>query len=450
MPYPNSPFPEDFDEGILFHLKNDDEMTLIQNDMKKVLKWICLAPNLTTIRINTLKTSRDAVYKKVEAHLKTINSKYSGILQYLESFPQVILLLHQDIEGKIFEKYEKEIIVDADCGAAVLRGAHIYAPGILGMMIGSCVNDNVSIYVDLDKKCKKGFSKVFTDGTKIFIANGIIKMARHDLFGKEKLPKGIAVEITETLSGCPPIGDNFLPAGWGLLQNFPSIVCVNVLNPQKHEIILDMCAAPGNKTTYIAALMENTGSIIAIDKTPNKVQQLIKTCEEFGANVKVYQADSTKILNNSQNHSVQDRLDMAPPFFEKSFDRILLDAPCSALGRRPQLSNRTSVKVIRSYVPLQRRLFETAVSLLKPGGTLVYSTCTITLAENEGIVAWALRTFNCLKLAKSHINIGGPGWKGTSLNEEERLLLQRFGPNQELDSVGFFIACFVKQLEQLN
>lgn len=81
---------------------------------------------------------------------------------------------------------------------------------------------------------------------------------------------------------------------------------------------------------------------------------------------------------------------------------------------------------------------------MKPGGTLVYSTCTITLGENEGIVAWALKSFDCLTLWKPDVYMGGAGWLGTNLTEEDRLKVQRFGPDQEIDSVGFFIACFKK------
>lgn len=75
---------------------------------------------------------------------------------------------------------------------------------------------------------------------------------------------GIAIEVTERLSGCPRISDKLIPTGWALLQNLPSIICVKNLDPQKDDIVLDMCAAPGNKTTHIAALMENTVSFYII------------------------------------------------------------------------------------------------------------------------------------------------------------------------------------------
>lgn len=69
--------------------------------------------------------------------------------------------------------------------------------------------------------------------------------------------RGIAVEVTETISGCPQISETLFPPGTVLLQNIPSIVCVHTLDPQPNEVILDMCAAPGHKTSHIAALMKN-------------------------------------------------------------------------------------------------------------------------------------------------------------------------------------------------
>nr|CAI5843796.1 unnamed protein product [Callosobruchus analis] len=308
------------------------------------------------------------------------------------------------------ERHKKEIIIDVDCASAVLRGAHIYGPGILGMFSGCQIGDFVSIYADINKKCKRGFQKLYEDDGKLFIGNGVVRMQRYQLFSENAAQKGVAVEMKETISGCPPIGDDFLPRGTALLQNLPSILCVICLDPQRGDI----------------------GTIIAIDKTKNKVRQLEALCEKFGANVNYFEADSTKIVagNQMSDKIVTD----GPPFGPETFDRILLDAPCSVLGKRPQIVNKLGSKEIRSY----------AVKLLKPNGTLVYSTCTITLAENEAMVAWALKTFENLQLVKPKIMMGSPGWSGV-LSDEDRRLVQRFGPECDVDSVGFFFACFVNR-----
>ncbi|CAG9765466.1 unnamed protein product [Ceutorhynchus assimilis] len=422
MPYPTSPFEETFNQNLITGLK--DSISSINPE--DTLKWLCTAPTLTSYRVNTSKTSQENVYAAIQ-------TKLSNKFDSSKLNEDIILIKHNPVDKEL-EKHPKEVIVDVDCAAAVLRGAHIYAPGVLGMT-PSNKGDRVSIYADLNKKCLRGLIKPFTN-LKLFIANGIVQQNRQEIF--QSTPKGLAIEISETISGCPILPDNFLPNGWALLQNIPSIFCVKALNPQPNEVVLDMCAAPGNKTTHIAALMQNQGLLIALDKTPNKVKQLMKTCEDFGAKALVFQANSCHIVSSSDLQAIEN----GPPFAPKTFDRILLDAPCSVLGKRPQFTNKTSEKIIKSFIPLQRKLFTNAVALLKPQGTLVYSTCTITLAENEGLVAWALRSFQDLSLVGS----GGdnPGWPGAGLTEEQRNMVQRFGPGQTYDSVGFFVACFVK------
>ncbi|XP_060527902.1 tRNA (cytosine(72)-C(5))-methyltransferase NSUN6 isoform X2 [Cylas formicarius] len=408
MPYPASPFNEDFNLDILTELKDGH-----QNVGSSVSKC------------------------ELNAELHS-------------SIPDMIFIRHLDTTQLSLNKFRQEVVVDNDCGAAVLRGSHIYAPGVLGMVAGTQLNDAVSIYVDIEKNCKKGFQKIY-EGKKVFIGNGLVKIVRKNLFGENLTPSGIAVHVTETISGCPSIPKDCLPPDWGLLQNTPSIICVLNLGPRQGEVVLDMCAAPGNKTTHIASIMKNQGKIIAIDKTPKKVEQLEKNCIKFGAKVKCFQADSTKIL--TYENDVSAGIESGPPFSPESFDKILLDVPCSALGKRPQFLNSVSEKVLRSYVPLQKKLFRTAVHLLKVEGTLVYSTCTITLSENEGMVAWALSTFNCLKLISPTHHLGRPGWEGITLSEDERQKVQRFGPEAEnpvMDSVGFFIACFRKTCKIKN
>lgn len=96
------------------------------------------------------------------------------------------------------------------------------------------------------------------------------------------------------------------------------------------------------------------GILVAIDKTSNKVKRLQETCDKFSARVHIFQADSTNIVDSVLKFS---NVSNGPLFSEESFDKVLLDAPCSALGQRPQFSNNISVKSLRSYIPLQRKLF---------------------------------------------------------------------------------------------
>ena len=147
---------------------------------------------------------------------------------------------------------------------------------------------------------------------------------------------------------------------------------------------------------------------------------------------------------------VQDgtKLDFAGQFSEHSYDKVLLDAPCSALGQRPQFSQAMKLKELRSFSNLQKKIFASAVKLLKSqGGVLVYSTCTFTIEENEGMVVWALEKFPQLKLVEAVPHLGRPGVQIPGLGAEQVRLVQRFGhpkaPGPFSDTIGFFVAKFV-------
>lgn len=203
-----------------------------------------------------------------------------------------------------------------------------------------------------------------------------------------------------------------------MLQNLPSVICARVLNPIPGEKVLDMCAAPGNKTSHLAELMKDDGLIVAIDKTPNKLKILEEKIETYQfKSVKCFAFDSTKLLSND---NCGDDKAIKPPFPSNFFDKILLDGPCSGLGNRPLLKHDISPKMLRSYPVIQKKLFKTAVELLKRNGILVYSTCTVTSGENEEIVQWALNTFNDIELVSADPLLGGPGWPNVGLSDDQR------------------------------
>lgn len=228
--------------------------------------------------------------------------------------------------------------------------------------------------------------------------------------------------MTETISGVPSLGDRYFLSGHAMLQNLPSIVCSRVLNPRPGDCVLDMCAAPGNKTTHLAELMSDCGQLIALDKTESKVKLLNDKIRIFELkSVKSFVFDSTKaIVDDVTTVFEQNHLEIKPPFHPETFDKILLDAPCSALGNRPQLRNDISPKMLASYPVVQKKLFKTAVGLLKTGAILVYSTCTINEKENENIVAWALEKFKNIQLVPAEPLLAGPGWPNAGLTNEQR------------------------------
>ncbi|XP_036109797.1 tRNA (cytosine(72)-C(5))-methyltransferase NSUN6 isoform X2 [Molossus molossus] len=361
-----------------------------ERKFETLLNHLSHPPSFTTVRVNTHLASVPHVKNLL---LDELQKQFNGLSVPVIQHPdlQDVLLIPVIGPRRNIEKQQCEAIVGAQCGSAVLRGAHVYVPGIVSASKCMKAGDAVSVYSDIKGKCKKG-AKEF-DGTKVFLGNGISELGRREIFNGLPELKGMGVRMTEPVYLSPSF-DNVLPS-YLFLQNLPSAVVTHVLDPQPGEKILDLCAAPGGKTTHIAALMHNQGEVIALDKLPNKVKKIKQNALLLGLNsIRAFCFDGTKALKFDMVKDTEGE----PPFFPESFDRILLDAPCSGMGQRPSMACSWTLKEVTSYQPLQRKLFTVAVKLLKPGGVLVYSTCTITLAENEEQVAWALTTFPCLQL----------------------------------------------------
>ncbi len=166
------------------------------------------------------------------------------------------------------------------------------------------------------------------------------------------------------------------------MQGIASMLPVLVLDPKPGEAILDLCAAPGSKTTQIASIMKGTGKVVAVEENEIRFQKLKNSVWMQGAkDVELMHADGTLLHYD----------------FAGKFDRVLVDAPCSAEGRIDLRDARSfsfwSTKNIGIQAKLQRRLLRSAVRCLKPGGTLVYSTCTLAPEENELMVDWAFSEF---------------------------------------------------------
>ena len=139
-------------------------------------------------------------------------------------------------------------------------------------------------------------------------------------------------------------------------------------------------------------------------------------------------------------------------FYKSSFDKILLDPPCSALGLRPKLFvTQDSLRELEKHVEYQQKFVDQAVKLLKVGGHMTYSTCTINGDENEGMTRYILREYPCMELLRINLpstwkekNLGLQGLDGFGLSLEERNYVCRFDPSGKGDTMGFFVALFRK------
>lgn len=164
------------------------------------------------------------------------------------------------------------------------------------------------------------------------------------------------------------------------VQDESSMLAVEILDPQKNDKILDLCAAPGGKSFLIAEKMENTGTVEARDIYEHKVQ-LIKD----GANRLGLSVIQAKCQDASQFDSSS----------EQAFDKVLVDAPCSGLGlirKKPDIRLHKTPEGIHALILLQREILEQAAKYVKYGGVLVYSTCTISKEENEDNIQWFLQS----------------------------------------------------------
>ncbi len=158
------------------------------------------------------------------------------------------------------------------------------------------------------------------------------------------------------------------------VQDSAAQEAVLLLNPQKNEKILDSCAAPGGKTTYIGELMENTGEVIAWDIHPHKLILIEKNAERLSlTNIKPELQDAGEVCDKYHNY----------------FDRVLCDVPCSGLGiirKKPDIKWQRKEEDIESLTKEQYKILKTCADYVKFGGTLLYSTCTISKRENMDII----------------------------------------------------------------
>uniref|UniRef100_A0A1A7XE41 NOP2/Sun domain family, member 6 n=1 Tax=Iconisemion striatum TaxID=60296 RepID=A0A1A7XE41_9TELE len=401
---------------------------------QKLLTCLSHPPSYTCVRASTHLIPLEEIQHKLQEELKQTAEEASV---QIVPHPRIADVLLLPVDGpRPVEQLSSEVLVGAQCGSAVLRGAHVFAPGIIACPKYMKVGDKVSVFSDLEGRCTRGATCF--QGNKVFVGNGVAEMDRSHIFSSDKPLRGVGVRMVDPLYQSPSF-DGVLPS-LVFLQNLPSVVVGHVLGPRPGERILDMCAAPGGKTCHIAALMRDQGEVVALDRIQNKIERIRQ-------NAQMLHLQSIKAFCFNSIHAVSDdpsQQTEGPPFPPESFDRVLLDAPCSGLGQRPTMACSWSLKEICSYQPLQRKLFHAAVRTLRSGGVLVYSTCTVTLAENE----------------EQEPHIGAEGMPGAGLSPEQLRLLQRFRPELswdqtettvplvcrvDRDTIGFFIAKFLKK-----
>jgi predicted RNA-binding protein (TIGR00451 family) len=382
-----------FSIDALAHLK-----AVYGDELEKVIRSLKSPGKRYYFRVNTLKATPDEVIERFRS--KGFNVK---------KHPKIEEALYLPVEGPFkVPVVDKRVVVDKFTAESVLQGAHVYAPGIV-----RCskirVNDEVAI----------------TDDFGQIVAAGVARMSETEILTRRE---GLAVEVTHPTYKVPSLRETEeFKEGLIYPQSFPAIVTCKVLDPQPGEKIADIAASPGGKTTAIAQLMMNEGLIYAVDRNREKMEKIKESVNRLGVkNVRLICHDA-RYLNVD--------------FPEIRVKRTLVDPPCSALGVRPKLYEKAESKEIKALAEYQKQFMKSAAKITESKGIIVYSTCTMTMDENEEVVKFAVEECG-LEVEEQEYFFGSPGFESIF---PQASLTQRFHPHIHEDCPGYFIAKLKKR-----
>ncbi len=225
--------------------------------------------------------------------------------------------------------------------------------------------------------------------------------------------------------------------GYYYIQELASMLPIIALNPKPNDLVLDLCAAPGSKTTQAAAKMQNTGTLIANEVNFGRIKILASNLQKCGVtNTIITKKDGIALCKKLKQNKIR-------------FDKILVDAPCSGEGTlrsSPKTYKMWNIKTIKNLSKLQKALVASAIEILKPKGELIYSTCTHAPEENEEVVDFILKNFPNIKIQSIKLPVKTDK---TITKWEDKEYLQdvkyacRIYP-QTNNTEGFFIVKFKK------
>lgn len=234
-------------------------------------------------------------------------------------------------------------------------------------------------YADLGADEAEQLCQWFNQSPSLYLRVNPLKTTRENLMSAldsagvraeilPNLPQGLKLHHPGRVQTLPGYAE-----GWWTVQDSSAQWVTHLLDPQPGETVADACAAPGGKTTHMAELMGDRGQIWACDRTASRLKKVRQNCDRLELrSVEILQGDSRELTQ-----------------FEGRCDRLLLDAPCSGLGtlhRRADLRWRQTPESLQQLSQLQAELLSACARWVKPGGVLVYATCTVSPEENEAVV----------------------------------------------------------------
>jgi len=364
----------------------------------QLLNAIARPPSRYYLRVNTLKTTRSALVEKLKRY---------GIPIFPDEVLDDAIYIKIDNTPRNVPVSEYIVVADKYAAESVLVGANLYIPGV----------------VKFDKDIKRGDYVTIVDPKGHIVGWGLALINSDEISKNER---GIAVKTIISRYNVPSLRDlKEYKEGLFYAQSYPAILTSHILDPKPGDIIVDMCAAPGGKTTHLAQLMRNKGVIYAFDKSEKKISAIKE-------NVKRLDITCVKpIVHDSRYIHIDYRW--------LRVDKVLLDPPCSALGVRPKLYEEKSWRDIIALAEYQKQFLKAAYCILDKGGLLAYSTCTITIHENEHVIKYAVSKLGYRLISQKYF-IGTYGFRIEGIDHE---LVQRFFPHIH-DSPGYFIALLEK------
>lgn len=300
------------------------------------------------------------------------------------------------------------------------------------------INSGIFTYLKniYNEKTAKNYLDFISSKSFQFIRVNSLKTVLHELTQELSNNYGIEAEIMPGIPNCLKIVKGEDKTGKTIqhingeyyIQSLSSMLPALVLNPGENDIVLDLCAAPGSKTTQLGVMMGNDGTLIANETALDRVKML------------VFNIDRMNLINAGVIHS---KGELLGKIFPDHFDKILVDAPCSGLGiiqRKNEVNKWWSLERTSVLGDLQLRLLIAAIKMIKEGGEIVYSTCTLTVEENELIINKVLDKYPVEIIqfelpVKSHPAFTSYEGKNlhSSLSNAHRVL------PWEINSEGFFI-----------
>lgn len=273
----------------------------------------------------------------------------------------------------VIRKKEEILNIDIEDKIMYLSTKYSYSP----WMIKNWINNFGEAFTE-------DLLEANTDKPITYLRINSLKVTREEVIKRltEKGIKAYKVNILDEairVENLKDIENNELfKEGLFTVQDISSMIAGKIVNPKEDSLVLDICSAPGGKTTHLATIMNNTGTVVARDIFEHKLKLITSTVERLGLkNVVVENFDSSKIDKKSIN----------------KFDYVLADVPCSGLGiikRKPEIKYKTKAE-LKDLPKIQKLMIDNASKYVKKGGILVYSTCTIQDNENIDIINEFLR-----------------------------------------------------------